>query len=129
MAKNRFVHVELSTNAPEKAVTFYKKIFKWKMMPMTGMPYTMIDTSSKESGAGIQKKQMPKAPTMWLPYVEVDSVKKTVAKARQLGARIHLPYMPIPGMGAMGVFEDPSGGTIGVWESGKKPRKAHSNRK
>jgi predicted enzyme related to lactoylglutathione lyase len=127
---NRFVHLELNTDDVGKAAGFYKKLFKWKMTPMKGMPYTMIDTGSKESGAGLQKKPMPEVPTMWLPYVEVDSVKKTVAKAQRLGATIHLEFMPIPGQGAMGIFSDPTGASIGVWEAEKKPaKKAGSKRK
>jgi uncharacterized protein len=125
---NRFVHLELNTDDPGKAAAFYKKLFKWKMTAMKGMPYTMIETGSKESGAGLQKKQMPEAPTMWLPYVEVASVKKTVAKAQGLGATVHLAYMPIPGMGAMGIFSDPSGASIGVWEAEKKKAKAKAKK-
>jgi predicted enzyme related to lactoylglutathione lyase len=71
----------------------------------------------------MQKKPMPEAPTMWLPYVTVDDVKKTVAKARKLGANIQVEYMAIGNLGAIGIFTDPSGAAIGVWEAAKKPAK------
>jgi predicted enzyme related to lactoylglutathione lyase len=118
---NMFVHVELSTDDAEKAVGFYKQLFKWKIAPVKGMPYFMLDTGSKEGGGGIQNKPMPEMPSMWTPYVEVDSVKTTIDKARSLGATIHVEYQPIPGMGAMGIFSDPSGASLGVWEAEKKP--------
>ena len=109
-----------STEDVPSARAFYKKLFKWKFAPMKGMPYTMIDTGSKTGGAGLQKKPMPEAPTAWLAYVEVDDVKKTLAKARDAGARIVLDYQPIPAMGAFGIFTDPAGAMLGVWEPAKK---------
>ena len=34
------------------------------------------------------------------------------------------PYQPIPGMGAFGIFVDPTGAALGVWEPApKKPAK------
>ncbi len=42
-------------------------------------PYTMIDVGGGVGG-GLQKKPMPEQPTAWLPYVEVDDVKATMAK-------------------------------------------------
>jgi hypothetical protein len=98
---------------------------------MSNMPYTMIDFGTDSGvGGGMQTKPMPKAPTGWLPYVQVDSVERTVAQARKLGARIMVPYQELPGMGAMGIFVDPTGGTLGVWQPlMKKPRAAKPARK
>jgi hypothetical protein len=84
--------------------------------------YLGIDVG-KGTGGGMQKKPMPEAPTSWLPYVEVDDVKKTIAKAKKLGAKIMVEYMAIGDMGAIGVFVDPSGAGLGVWELAKKPAK------
>jgi predicted enzyme related to lactoylglutathione lyase len=53
----------------------------------------------------------------------VDDVKKTVAKARKLGANVQVDYMAIGDMGAIGVFVDPTGAPIGVWETAKKKAK------
>lgn len=52
------------------------------------------------------QKAMPNAPTMWLPYVMVDDVKKTVAKARKLGATVQVEHLDIGEMGAIGVNGD-----------------------
>ncbi len=122
---NTFIHFELTTDDTSSAQAFYKKLFKWKFAPMKGgMPYTMIDTGSKTGGAGLQKKPMPEAPTAWLAYVEVDDVKKTIAKAREAGAQVILEYQPIPAMGAFGIFTDPAGAMLGLWEAEKKPKKS-----
>lgn len=118
---NPFAHVELSTDDLSQARKFYKKVFAWKLTEAKGMPYTMIDVG-KGVGGGMQKKQMP-GPTSWLAYVEVDDVKKTIAKAKKAGANIVLDYMPIGDMGAIGVFVDPGGASLGVWAAATKASK------
>jgi uncharacterized protein len=132
MPKNNFVHIELSTDDVAAAKKFYKQIFAWKLtdMPMgPGMVYTMIDTGSRVTGGGMQDKPMPEAPTAWLPYVTVQSVKKTIAKAKKLGAKVILSYQPLPGMGAIGIFIDPTGAALGIWELGKQPEKKRGKKK
>src|SRR5687767_7152388 len=116
---NPFVHVELNTSDADKAKKFYKGLFDWKLsdMPMgEGQTYTMLDVGKVVGGAGVgggmQKQMMPGAPSSWLSYVAVDDVKKTIAKARQLGAQILQDYTPLPGMGALGILMDPTGAAL-----------------
>ena len=99
---NKFVHVELNTGDVKAAKKFYKGLFDWKMqdMPMGPMTYTTIETGAKGEGGGIQQKQLAEAPTQWLPYVLVDSVKRTIAKAKKRGAQIVVEHQAIPGIGA-----------------------------
>ncbi len=115
---NPFVHIELSADDVAAAKKFYKSVFDWKLKDVSG-PYTMIDVG-KGTGGGMAGKQMPNQPTMWLPYVEVTDVKKTIAKAQSAGAKVLVEYMPIGEMGAIGVFVDPQGAPLGVWEMTKK---------
>jgi uncharacterized protein len=125
---NPFCHIELSTDDTKAAKAFYKKMFDWKFQdtPMGGpVPYIMIQTGQKDVGGGIGPKNMPGQPTAWLAYVTVPSVKKAIAKAEKLGAQVFVPYQSIGAMGAIGVFADPTGGAIGVWEPGAPaPKKA-----
>lgn len=128
---NPFCYVELHTGDTSASKKFYKKLFDWKTseMNMGGpTPYTMIDVGKKGTNGGINQK-MPEAPTMWLPYVEVASVKKTMAKAVKHGAKPMIEYMSIGSMGAIGVFVDPAGAAIGVWEPAAKPAKKVAKKK
>ena len=87
---NQFAHIELTTSDLGKAKKFYKKLFDWKLtdMPMgPGSVYTMI-APGKGPGGGMQAQPMPEAPVTWLPYVEVDSVKRSLAKAEKNGAKV-----------------------------------------
>jgi predicted enzyme related to lactoylglutathione lyase len=123
---NPFAHIELTTTDLGAAKKFYKKLFDWKLndMPMgEGAVYTMI-AAGKGPGGGMQAKPMPDAPVTWLPYVEVDSVKKSLAKAEKGGAKVVLPPMDIGSNGIIGIFIDPAGAMLGVWSKAPPARKA-----
>jgi hypothetical protein len=115
---NPFAHIELSTDDVKKAKKFYQAVFAWKLNDMPAMAYTMIDVGGGVGG-GMQKKPMPEAPTAWLPYVQVDDVKATMAKAIKGGGSAVLPFQEIGEMGAIGIFVDPAGAMLGLWEAGK----------
>ena len=117
---NPFAHIELSTDDVKKAKKFYQAVFAWKLTDMPAMAYTMIDVGGGVGG-GMQKKPMPEAPTAWLPYVQVDDVKATMAKALKGGGTAVLPFQEIGDMGAIGIFVDPAGAMLGLWESKAPP--------
>ncbi len=128
---NPFVHVELNTGDLDAAKDFYRKVFDWKLQDMPagdGTSYTMIGVG-KGVGGGMQNKPMPEAPTMWLPYVEVSDVRATIEKARAAGATIHVEHMPVGDMGAIGVFTDPTGAALGLWEPAKRAAAARGGKK
>ncbi len=129
---NAFAHTELSVDDVVAAKKFYKSLFDWKLTdlgPEMGN-YVLIDVGSKTSGGGLTGKMSPTQPTGWLSYVEVASVKTTLAKAERAGAKIVVPYQEIGSMGAIGVFVDPQGAALGVWEKGKAaPRKKPAPKK
>jgi predicted enzyme related to lactoylglutathione lyase len=125
---NAFAHIELNTEDLAKAKKFYKSLFDWKLRAY-GPDYTMIEVSNNGTGGGMQKKPMPEAPSAWLPYVQVDDVQTTIAKARKLGATIQVEPTDIGEMGVIGVLTDPTGATIGVWALAPKRKKPAAKRK
>lgn len=54
--------------------------------------------------------------------MQVSDVKKTLARAKKLGAKVMLDYQPIGELGAIGVFTDPQGAALGLWEQKKKKK-------
>jgi len=114
-----FVHMELSTDDPEAAKSFYKRLFGWKLtdQKMPNGVYTLVDTRAGGPGGGIMAKMDPSQPTAWLPYVGVKSVKKSMETAKTLGATPVVEHKQIPGYGALGIFVDPTGATFAVWEA------------
>jgi len=127
--QNDFVHAELTCADPKAAAAFYKKVFAWKIAPFPGMDYLGVNTGSKTTGGGIQKPPMPQAPTAWMPYVQVADVKKSLAKAQKAGATIVQPHTPVGGMGAIGIFVDPQGAALGVWQASPPPKKKPAKKK
>jgi predicted enzyme related to lactoylglutathione lyase len=121
---NPFVHLDLSTDDPTAAKAFYGRIFDWKFNEVPGMGGWSGIVVGKGVGGGIGGKNMPGQPTAWTAYVEVKDVKQTIEKAQAAGANIMVPYMEVPGMGALGVFLDPQGASIGVWQTFARPKKA-----
>ena len=126
---NAFVHMELTTDDPAAAKKFYKKVFDWTVTDIPKMKYSLIDTGDKKVGGGINAKSMPSQPTSWLVYAEVESVKKTIAKAEKAGAKTLLAFQDMGARGAIGVFVDPTGAAFGVWERATKSSKAAGGKK
>jgi len=115
---NPFVHVELNTTDPAKAKEFYGKLFDWQLedMPMSGGAYTIIKVG-KGTGGGIMKHPIPGAPSLWLPYVEVDDVVAATAKVKTLGGTVMKDVTEVTGMGWFSIILDPTGAAFGLWKT------------
>ena len=119
---NPFVHVELQSTDIKKARDFYARLFDWKLedsqMPGFGT-YTMINVG-EGTGGGMMASQSPGAPSQWLAYVEVPDIASATRKAKDLGAKVVLDVTPVADMGKMSVIVDPTGATLGLWQSTRK---------
>jgi len=117
---NPFVYTELNTTDLSPSKAFYSKLFDWKLEDVPGMDmdYTFIKNGDTPIG-GMMKHPMPGAPSMWLPYVGVDDIKASTAKAKSLGAKVIVDVREVPGHGHMSVLTDPTGAAIALWEPKK----------
>lgn len=122
---NPFVHIELSTNDLKRAKEFYSRLLAWKLedMPMPGGEgsYTMINVG-EGTGGGMMTNPVPGTPSHWMAYVGVDDVKASTLKAKDLGAQVVVDVMEVGEFGWMSVIVDPTGATLGLWQS-KSPQK------
>jgi predicted enzyme related to lactoylglutathione lyase len=119
---NPFVHVELNTNDVAKAKAFYGQLFDWKLedVPMgPDFTYTMIGVGDDGVGGGMLKHPMPGAPSVWIPYVDVDDVAAATTKATSLGATLIKEVTEIPGMGSFSIVQDPTGAVLGLWTANR----------
>ena len=112
-----FVHLELNTDDIDRAKEFYQQLFGWNYLewPMGDSIYWGVRTP-EPPGGGIQTKPMPHAPTQWIPYVSVDDVQDTVARARSAGAEIIVDFMQVGESGQLAILRDPGGATLGLWK-------------
>src|SRR5262245_43270468 len=103
MASNRVVHFEIPANDPQALSKFYGEMFGCTFSRASN---PMIEYSNCTTGAdgpgingGIVKKQNAAHPCM--NYVDVASIDAAIEKAEKLGAKVALPRIPVPGIGAI----------------------------
>ena len=82
------------------------------------MDYTMTDFGQGETGIGFVPVDEAQgvAPGSMLPYVFVEDVDASIARARELGAPIVLDKMEIPTIGWMAIVGDLGGNRIGIMQ-------------
>jgi len=64
--------------------------------------------------------QTPGVPSFWLSYVDVGDVASATKKAKDLGAKVLVDSMPVSDMGKFSIITDPTGATLGLWQSTRK---------
>ena len=131
-AVGTFCWNELLTKDAAAAKAFYSALFGWKMndMPMGPTTYTMIMNAGEQAGGLMQiRPDMGQIPSHWLAYVVVPKVDAAMARAAELGARTLVPGMDIPGIGRFGVFEDPTGASLAVFQGAKAAPAAKPSKK
>ncbi len=119
MTKHKFVHIELSSRSHAEMKKFYTQLFGWQTQDMPEMNYVTFapGPGEEEVGGGFAPITENTPAGTVLVFVSTDDLKASIAKAEKLGAKIILPSQEVPGMGTFGVFIDPSGNQIGLWQS------------
>jgi uncharacterized protein len=120
-----FSWFELTTTDQEGAKKFYSNLFGWTATdnPMgPGASYTIFRLGDRDTaGAYTQQAEQRDqgVPPNWQVYVLVESADATAARVAQLGGKVIVPPFDVMDLGRMGVFEDPAGAMIAVWQAGK----------
>jgi uncharacterized protein len=116
-----FVWNELATTNVQQAKDFYGKVFGWEFMDknMNEMTYTIVKKDGKEFGGiwSIPTAQQKQIPPHWLPYILVENIEQSLAKALQNGATVIKPVQKAGDMGLFAVIKDPSGAHLALWQS------------
>lgn len=113
---NHVCYFEFMVSDTEKAKAFYGSVFDWKFSEYDKMPgYISIDTGAEPSG-GMMKKP-DEAPHNHLGvYFSVDSIDETLKKVEAGGGKILHPRTEIPDIGWWGLFMDPDGIPVMIYE-------------
>ena len=118
MAQHPIVHVDIPVGNPDTDGKFYAELFDWQIESMPEMNYTMFRAGDGPGGGLPKIDGESTRANEPLVYVGTDSVDASLEKATALGATVAVPKMEIPGIGWFGIFVDPSGNRIGVFEDG-----------
>ena len=114
-----FVHVEFSSRNAVESKRFYEGLFGWKFQHDPKMNYYMLDTGSPPGGGLFQNEAMPPGVQV---YVGVKDADATLKQAEALGATVMRWKEEIPGFGWFGIFRDPEGITMAVYQSTPPPK-------
>lgn len=110
----RLVHIELHTGDLCRARDFYAHLLGWRpdhVATSAGTYLTM--TGDGNLGAGIVECSSPHP--VWLPYVEVDDINVSTARATELGAAVLLGPREGPA-GYRSVIRRAGAGEVALWQ-------------
>lgn len=120
----RFLWNELHTSDPARALAFYEKVvgFSHRALDMgPGGTYHVLSKGGVDRG-GLTGHLPSGVTPHWMPYVAVDDVDATIARARKLGATIQVGPEDIPDVGRYGVLRDPTGAVLAIMKPRPMPR-------
>jgi hypothetical protein len=109
--------IDLGAGDLAAAKEFYGGLFGWHTPegPPEAGGYSVCDIGGK-TVAGLGPNMNPGAPPHWSTYVNVESADDTIAKVEANGGMVYMPPMDVMEAGRMGVFADPTGAAIGLWQ-------------
>jgi len=99
----------------EVAKAFYGDLLGWEFRD-DEIPGGIYTTGYGRSDAVGAIDEQDEHPPHWNNYVSVMSAEESVARAKQLGARILEEPFDVAGFGRLAVLADPGGAVLCVWE-------------
>ena len=106
------VHFQISGPDERRLSDFYASLFGWRMQPVPGVDYTLIDTGAAGINGGIEKISATRPATMF--YIETDDVQSALDKINLVGGKTVTPITELPGMATYAIFEDLDGLSVGL---------------
>ncbi len=115
----RFAWYELLTTDTAAAEAAYRDAVGYETQAWEGgdKSYTMWMVGEQPIGGLMTLPDEAKtmgAPPHWLAYVGTPDVNATVAKAKELGAKVLMPVMAIPEVGQVSILSDPQGAVFAL---------------
>jgi hypothetical protein len=110
-----FIWYELMSPDPAASKTFYDAVVGWTVGPEVQEfnGYRMIGRSDGKSNGGIlpltDEMREHGARPIWLGYIHVPDVDRSVASIGQAGGKALMPAFDIPGVGRIAMVADPVG--------------------
>ncbi len=114
---------ELATRDLAAAKTFYAGLFGWELYDDSmgeGMgTYTLIGGKTDHFGGMYEMNgpQFEGVPANWTSYVGVEDCDAAAKRVTELGGKVLMPPMDIPGTGRFSIVTDPGGAAFAVFQS------------
>lgn len=109
---------ELTARDADRLLEFYTAVFGWAVQIQGGdgapITYRELQIDGRSIGGCMEMDDnWPDLPTHWMVYFAVDDCDAIAARARELGATVHVEPTDLP-VGRFSVIQDPTGGTFSV---------------
>jgi uncharacterized protein len=106
------VHFEISGPGSELA-DFYADLFGWRMQPIPGAGYTLIDTGSGSGiNGGVRQSADDEHGVTF--YIETDDIQAALDKINLLGGKTETPITELAGSVTYATFSDLDGLAVGL---------------
>jgi predicted enzyme related to lactoylglutathione lyase len=116
---NKPIWIEHTATDLDGAKTFYKSLFGWETQelgPEAGN-YAFFNLNGQMvGGVGPPQGESPEQPATWMPYVGTEDVDASLEAIKQNGGDIVVGGMDVLDTGRFGVFRDPGGAVLGLWQ-------------
>jgi predicted enzyme related to lactoylglutathione lyase len=116
-ATGKFVWHEQVSDDPKQAQDFYTQLFGWELEQFKPgeVDYAMIASGGTTHG-GFGKRMEQAPPPHWLGHVQVESVDRTIEKAKAAGGTVAFGPMDMPDVGRFAIVGDPQGAYVSAYQ-------------
>ena len=109
------VHFEIASPNLDRATEFYRELFDWDVGEERMDGYRLVKTAEGSIGGGLLRSPEGVFPYVSV-YVGVTDLRETLRLAEELGGKVIVEPMPVPGVGEFAMFQDPDGVMMGLFE-------------
>jgi predicted enzyme related to lactoylglutathione lyase len=108
------VHVEFSAQNQAEAAKWYSDLFGWQTQSWPEMNYTTFLPAEGAVGGGFNPVGNGTPAGSVVVYIETDDIASHVQRIEKAGGTIAMQPMPVPTVGQIAVFKDPTGNLVGL---------------
>ena len=114
MAGPAIVHIEFKSSDFARTSAFYAKLFDWQTQSNASGSYMKFDGSDGPSGGWV-RADLVQSPGP-IAYLTVDDLAAKMDAVEEAGGRVLVRSLPFAGGGEIGLFADPDGNVLGLWQ-------------
>jgi predicted enzyme related to lactoylglutathione lyase len=109
-----FVHIEFKSSDFARTSEFYAKLFDWQTQQNASASYMKADGADGPSGGWV-RADLVQSPGP-IAYLAVEDLAAKLDAVEKAGGRVLVRSMPFAGGGEVGLFADPDGNVLGLWQ-------------
>ncbi len=112
-SKHPIVHIEFPAKDIQEAAKFYHDVFEWEIQEYPEMHYSTF-TAEPGTGGGFNPVSEEYPAGCIMVYINTPDLKESLEKIKAHGGKVVLESYPIPTIGVMATFTDPTGNLVAL---------------